>query len=223
MKVFVVVLLTVCSLLSPSLGFSAEWTPLQVALLHPVQIFPKETKVQGFRLNLLYGVNDEMAGIDLGLINRTTGKTQGLQLGAFPLGGFNVTEELEGIQFAGFYGGANIANKDVSGVQISGIWAGANVAGGDVSGMQIAGVIGGINKAENLDGIQIAGILLGVNLAKNTKGIQLATLYNQAEDMEGLQIGIVNVCKKMRGVQIGVANIIQEGKLPFFPIINAGF
>lgn len=223
MKTFVVVLLSVFSLLIPFSAFSAEWTPLQVSLIHPVQVFPKETKVQGLRINLLYGVNDEMAGIDLGLVNRTMGTTQGLQLGAFPFGGFNITEDLEGIQFAGFYGGANIANKDVSGVQISGVWAGANFANGDVSGLQVAGIIGGINKAGNLDGIQIAGILLGVNLAKNTKGIQLATLYNQAEEMKGLQIGIVNVCKQMRGVQIGVANIIKESKLPFFPIVNAGF
>jgi len=111
----------------------------------------------------------------------------------------------------------------MSGAQISGIWAGANFANGDVTGLQLAGIIVGINKAGNLDGIQIAGILLGVNLAQNTNGIQLATLYNQAEEMKGLQIGIVNVCKQMRGVQIGVVNIIKESKLPFFPIINAGF
>lgn len=223
MKTFALIMLSFFSLFIPVSAYSTEWTPLQVSLVHPVQVFPKETKVQGLRINLLYGVNDEMAGIDLGLINRTTGTTQGLQLGAFPFGGFNITENLEGIQFAGFYGGANIAHKDVSGAQISGIWAGANFANRDVTGLQLAGIVGGINKAGNLDGIQIAGILLGVNLAQNTKGVQLATLYNQAEEMKGLQIGIVNVCKQMRGVQIGLANIIKESTLPFFPVINAGF
>lgn len=203
MKAIVILAFTV-SLLSPFSAFSAESTPLQLSLLHPLQIFPKETKVQGLRINLLYGVNDEMTGIDLGAINRTTGKTQGLQLGAFPFGGVNITGNLDGIQFGGFWGGVNLAD-------------------GDVSGLQISGIFGGFNKAGNLNGAQIAGILLGVNLANNTKGIQIATLYNQAEKIKGIQIGFVNVCKQMTGVQIGLANVIKESRVPFLPVVNARF
>lgn len=185
-------------------AFSAETTPIQISLFNPIQLFQQETKVQGLRLNILYGVNKEMTGIDIGVVNQTNGPTQGLQLGLFPFGGFNITNELEGVQFAGFFGGANSAN-------------------GNVSGMQLAGILAGFNKAENLTGIQIAGILLGVNLAKDTKGIQIATLYNQAEQLSGLQIGLVNVVNNLHGVQIGLANIVRESSPVFLPIVNARF
>jgi len=204
MKLFVVTLSLMCSLLIPMTAFSAETTPIQLSLFHPAQLFPKETKVHGLRINLPYGINDEMIGIDFGLINKTTGLTQGLQLGLFPLGGINITEELEGIQFAGFYAGANIANGNVSGLQISGLFA-------------------GYNKAYDLQGVQIAGILVGANLAKNVDGIQLASLYNKAEEIKGMQIGIVNVCNKMKGVQLGLVNIIEDSVPMFLPIINARF
>ena len=223
MKSLVTVLLFALSLLVPSLAFSAEWTPLQLSLVHPLQIFPQETRVEGFRFNLIYGVNDQMSGVDIGLVNRTTGTTQGLQLGAFPFGGFNITEDLEGFQFAGFYGGVNIANKNVSGVQISGAFAGANIAAGDVTGLQIAGILAGLNRAGNLQGIQISGFFLGVNLAQNVDGAQLTTIYNQAQDVTGLQVGLVNICRNMKGVQIGLANIIKESKVPFLPVVNARF
>jgi hypothetical protein len=64
---------------------------------------------------------------------------------------------------------------------------------------------------------------MGVNIAKNTKGVQIGTLFNKSDSMEGLQLGLVNVCNKMKGVQIGLVNVITESKLPFFPILNAGF
>lgn len=204
MKSIVLLLsLTFCLLLTIP-AFSAETTPIQLSFFNPIQLFSEETKVQGLRLNFLYGVNKEMTGIDLGVVNQTNGPTQGLQLGLFPFGGFNITNELEGVQFAGFFGGANSAN-------------------GNVSGIQVAGALAGFNKAENLNGIQIAGILLGVNLAKNTKGIQIATLYNQAEEINGLQVGIVNVAKSLHGVQIGLANIVKDSSPIFLPIINARF
>lgn len=182
----------------------AEVTPFQLSVVNPVQLFPEETRVEGIRINLLYGVNKEVNGIDLGPVNRTTGTTKGVQLGAFPFGGVNMTENLEGLQFGGF-------------------WGGVNLAGGEVTGVQVSGLIGGINKAGKLRGVQISGLLIGVNLANDTKGLQLATLYNQAETMHGLQLGLVNVCKRMNGVQIGLVNVIEQGKLPFFPIINANF
>ena len=74
-----------------------------------------------------------------------------------------------------------------------------------------------------LRGAQISGVFIGVNVAQNTKGLQLTTLYNQADAMEGLQVGLVNVCKRMYGVQIGLVNVILESSWPFFPIVNASF
>jgi len=203
-------------------AYGFENTPFQLSLINPVQLFPEETNVQGLRINLIYGVNKELNGIDFGPVNRTTGSTKGLQVGAFPFGGINITENLDGLQFGGFYGGANFASGEVTGLQISGIVAGINYAG-NLKGAQISGAFGGINIAENLRGVQIPVAFIGANIAKDTKGLQLATLYNQADAMEGVQLGLVNVCKRMIGVQIGLINVIQESKLPFLPIINANF
>jgi len=195
---------------------AAERAPFQLSLVHPLQIYPRETQVRGLRINLLYGVNDEVKGLDVGVVNRTTGLTQGLQYGVV-----NITEKLNGLQFSGIYVGANIATEDVSGGQIFFSLVGFNKSG-NVKGLQLAGLLAGLNMAKDLKGTQISGIL-GVNLAENTTGVQLATLYNQAEEMKGVQIGLVNICRQMTGVQIGLANIIKESEVPFFPIVNARF
>ena len=55
--------------------------PVQLALWHPVQLFDSDTSIRGFRLDLLYGVNQDVLGLDLGLVNRTLGDQTGLQLG----------------------------------------------------------------------------------------------------------------------------------------------
>lgn len=183
---------------------AAEWTPFQLSLVNPVQLFSEETNVQGLRVNLIYGVNKDVKGVDLGVVNRTTGTTQGVQAGAFPYGGVNLTEKLNGVQFGGFFGGINRA-------------------GGEVNGVQISGIIGGINIAGDVHGAQISGTYLGINIAKDVQGVQLTTIYNQADAMEGVQVGLINVCTKMRGVQIGLVNVIKESPLQFFPILNASF
>jgi hypothetical protein len=203
-------------------AYATEWTPFQLSLVKPVQLFPEETRVDGLRINLLYGVNKEVNGLDYGVINRTTGTTQGVQLGAFPFAGVNITESLYGIQFGGILGGINIAGGDVEGLQISGIFGGINKSG-NLKGIQIAGALGGINMAENVNGVQIAGSYLGINLAKNMSGVQVGTIYNQAQVMEGVQLGLVNVCNKMHGIQLGLVNIIMESNVPFFPVVNASF
>lgn len=198
------VLLFILMLFFALSAHAADSTPVQLSLVNPVQLFPEDTTVNGLRINLLYGVNKEVNGVDIGPINRTTGTTRGVQLGAFPYGGINVTGNLRGVQFGGIFGGVNIAT-------------------GDVTGVQLAGLIGGINAAGNLHGAQISGTFIGINLAKDVKGLQLTTMYNQADAMEGLQLGLVNVCKRMKGVQIGLVNVIKENSVPFIPIVNASF
>ncbi|BCS52797.1 LA_2272 family surface repeat-containing protein [Geobacter sp. SVR] len=222
MKRFETLILVMCLSLCAFSAYAAEQTPLQLSLVNPVQLFQEETTVKGLRVNLIYGVNKEVQGVDYGLINRTTGTTQGAQLGVFPFGGVNLTENLYGVQFGGVFGGVNIAGEEVKGVQFSGIFGGVNTAG-NVSGAQLAGIIGGINRAKDVTGVQIAGTYLGINLANNVTGVQVGTVYNQAATVEGLQLGLVNVCDKMRGIQIGLVNVIKDGPLPFFPVVNGSF
>ena len=61
----------------------AEDHPVQLSLFTPIQIFPEDDTISGVRLNLLYGRNASVTGLDLGLINHTTTSiSKGLQLGA---------------------------------------------------------------------------------------------------------------------------------------------
>lgn len=273
MKMFVrpviVVLLSViaCS------AHAAEWTPFQLSLVKPVQLFPEETKVEGLRLNLIYGVNKELTGLDLGIVNEVTGTIKGVQA-AYILGG-NISHDLDGAQIVYGFGGANVTGGEANGLQIAGIFGGVNwaeefngvqlsgvfgginraaeLSGGqvtfamggvnkasDVSGVQIAGIMGGLNYADDVSGVQIAGAfagvnvsdnlsgaqlagLFGINIAKDVSGVQIGTLYNQADAIEGLQLGLVNLCTTMKGVQVGLINIITGSNLPLFPVINAKF
>jgi hypothetical protein len=268
-KFVVVVLLSVWT----SSAQAAEWTPFQLSLVKPVQLFSEETKVEGLRLNLIYGVNKEVTGLDLGVVNEVTGTTKGVQA-AYILGG-NISRDLDGAQIVYGFGGVNVTNGEANGLQISGVGAGVNwaeefngvqlsgVLGGinkaanmtglqitvafgginmaeNVTGFQIAGLLGGINKAANVRGVQIAGLagginwaknvsgvqlsgVYGINIAKDVSGVQISSLYNQADAMEGLQLGLVNLCNKMKGAQVGLINIITDSNVPFFPVINAHF
>lgn len=187
-----------------SSAYGAEWTPVQLALVHPVQVFPEKTDVQGLRINIIYGLNENVSGLDIGIANQVIDKFKGAQVGAFPFGGVNITKELSGLQLAGFFGGVNVTTGKTVGIQVSGAAAGINYAG-------------------DVIGAQISGLLLGVNIAKNVKGFQACVIYNQADSMQGLQVGLVNHCKQMKGIQIGLVNVIEEGKIPFLPIVNAQF
>ena len=60
----------------------AEKRPVQLSLITPVQIFPESDTISGVRLNLLYGRNASVTGLDLGLVNHTTsGISKGWQTG----------------------------------------------------------------------------------------------------------------------------------------------
>ncbi|MBU1078142.1 MAG: hypothetical protein KKH98_12670 [Spirochaetes bacterium] len=60
----------------------AENKPIQLALFTPVQIFSEESVITGFRLNLLYGRNVTVVGLDWGFVNHTTeGVSKGVQWG----------------------------------------------------------------------------------------------------------------------------------------------
>lgn len=56
--------------------------PIQIALFDPIQIFPAKESIAGLRLNLIYGKNVNMQGLDVGIVNHTTGNCFALQHGA---------------------------------------------------------------------------------------------------------------------------------------------
>ena len=128
------------------------WRPFQIAIFNPVQIFNAKTTIKGFRLNLPYGRNKEVYGIDLGFVNRVDenfsswqmgfvnlvgGRSSGLQMGLY-----NSSKELKGIQL----GLLNTA-REMKGLQLGLI----NDAG-TMRGLQL-GLI--YNSADKPHGLQL--------------------------------------------------------------------
>lgn len=130
--------------------------PIQIALWSPAQIYPEETSILGARLNILYGVNRNVTGFDVGLINRTTGMMTGYQLGIIGVteGGFlgwqdNVLANLARGKFVGLQTG--VLNQAESGRGIQ--WGLVNVSD-SFEGFQL----GLVNKTDTLNGLQV-GVL----------------------------------------------------------------
>jgi hypothetical protein len=127
----------ICILVSASV--QAQTRPVQVSLVTPIQIFPEKYTITGIRLNLLYGRNVAVQGIDIGLVNHTTtGQFQGLQWG------------LVGLTDADFTGWQDCAVNVVQ-VRCEGLqWGLVNYAG-NMSGLQL----GFVNYAKKMKGLQI--------------------------------------------------------------------
>ena len=47
--------------------------PIQISLWPTIQMHDSETSIKGFRLNLLYGVNQDVSGLDIGSANKVKG------------------------------------------------------------------------------------------------------------------------------------------------------
>ena len=137
-------------------------------IVDPIQIFDNETSIKGVRFNLIYGVNKELRGLDVGLINRTSGTTKALQWG--PLVGIADTD-FTGWQANGL---ANVVNENFTGVQ-TGIANRAQFGEGFQFGI--------FNSAEMFSGFQLGFF----NITNQLNGLQIG-LLNIARAKEKLPI-----------------------------------
>ncbi len=138
-KICLYSVIMVLSIMILSSTIIAEERPVQVSLFNPVQIFPEGDAITGLRINILYGRNTTVKGLDIGLVNHnTSGVSKGLQYG------------FVGIVDADFVGwqdnAVNIVKKNFEGFQ-SGIVNYAHHA----SGVQF----GFVNYAVSMKGLQI--------------------------------------------------------------------
>lgn len=131
-----IVAIILISMATPAL---AQPRPAQLALVTPVQIFHEDDTIVGVRLNLLYGRNASVMGLDMGLVNHvTTGISTGAQYGVVGL----VDSD-----FVGFQNNmVNSTNGKFDGFQL-GIVNYAKIA----NGFQL----GFVNYAESMRGLQI--------------------------------------------------------------------
>jgi hypothetical protein len=139
-------------------GEESRTRSLQLSLFKPYQIHDPETSISGLRWNVIYGVNQDVSGLDVGIVNIAEGALKGLQLG-----GFNEAKTARAWQ------------------------------------------LGLLNSAEESRGIQVGAI----NHATEMNGLQLGLLYNSADTLKGLQVGLFN--------------FVWNQKVFFLPIVNGSF
>jgi hypothetical protein len=135
------------------------FVPLQVNLVPRLQIFPSEVPVYGLGLNGLYGIQDEVIGLNVGVYNQIDKNLEGVALGAVNVGG----EKATGLMLAM----GNAVTGDFRGLQLAGV----NQIEGNLTGAQLG--VGNVT-------VRGSGLQLGVvNYAESMKGLQIGLLnYN---------------------------------------------
>ncbi len=147
----------------------ADAGPFQLALFDPIQVVSSDESVSGLRIGLIYTVNENVSGLDWGLVTKTTGDQVGIQIGAIHLvdGNFNGLQE-------GLY---NRVSGDFVGWQNGFI----NITHGSASGLHNrSGAFHGLqfgawHSAESLDGGLQIGIL---NFNKSGEPIGFLPIIN---------------------------------------------
>lgn len=146
------ILLAALSALAPPLA--AQGKPIQVAVFPPVQLVPENQAVRGIRIDLPYGRNTAVSGLDIGFVNHTTrGPSVGLE-----------------------YGLVNLSDGDFSGWQASLV----GITQGKLTGLQT----GAVNSATRGEGVQYGLVNISQNMhglqlglvnyaARMNKGVQI--------------------------------------------------
>jgi len=141
MKPYIIVIFALITrtLLFMPTSLQAQDKPIQIALITPVQIFSEKNAISGLRLNLIYGRNISITGLDIGLVNHTThSPSTGAQFGFVGL----VESDFTGWQD----NSVNWTKEKCEGFQFGVL----NYAG-SMSGFQL----GLVNYTENMKGLQI--------------------------------------------------------------------
>jgi len=157
-RILVAVLLTVAILACVAVesGYAEGEAAFQLALINPIQLRDESLSILILRLNLIYGKNVSVHGLDLGLFNHSTGGTSvGLQWG---LVGY------VGGSFAGWQNNViDIVKERFTGLQ-SGLY--------NQMGQGEAVQYGGVNVANSISGLQLGLI----NYTQTMYGLQLGLL-----------------------------------------------
>lgn len=179
---------------------TALWTPFQLSLFCPIQLYNYNYAVKGIRTGLIYSDNHYISGIDFGAVN--------------------FSETMEGLQV----GLANDTSKEGWGLQAAVFGCKAE----KFTGMQVGFLFSAVERTMRGAQFSILTNITTQERTVETypakvEGIQAAALYNKADVCEGVQIGILNSCHRLKGVQIGLINICEKQSFPFTSIINIRF
>ena len=110
---------------APTTTGSTVVRPIQLALFPPdLQLIPENESIGGFRLEI-YGRNQDVLGVDIGLVHEARGNFRGAEFGI-----------------------VNLVHGDFVGMQLAGIYSETK---NHISGFQV----GMVNRAHSMSGIQI--------------------------------------------------------------------
>jgi hypothetical protein len=206
----------------------------QISFIHPIgtngiDASGYENKLS---LNILAGYAGGLSGVEFGgFSNIISENVQGIQLAGFDnivgnnFEGFQssgfvniVNGKSDGAQFTGF---TNIVRKKGVGIQLAGF---SNIAGNDYMGIQACGFVNFVGKEltgaqlagftniskDASDGFQIAGF---ANIVSNNfHGAQVCGFLNIAQNLNGLQLGVINISDSVgEGIPIGFLSIVKKG------------
>jgi len=176
---------------------SDYFTPIQISIWSPIQVFSRDWDVVGFRYGGFYSRNRHVYGLDIGFVNRADSSSGGIQLGLF-----NTVSVLKGR--GGFvaenYAHFDYARSDKRPAYYTGMQLGSWNSADEMRGLQCAG---GINDAFTINGLQLALM----NFCYDGCGIQLGLGQNAFGDFVGAQIGAINMTYgEMHGLQFGILN-----------------
>jgi hypothetical protein len=121
-----------------ALSYAESTQIIQIAIFNPVQIFNEKTSITGLRVSI-YGVNQNLSGVDWGLVNVLNGTMKGAQWGFF--------NRVKGDMFGYQDGFINFTEGNFTGWQSSLV----NTTNGSFTGFQS----GLVNFAENMGGLQL--------------------------------------------------------------------
>lgn len=217
---------------------SAETHPYSavgVSLADPLQLPPANWNVRGLRLDIFYGRNYDLYGLDIGLFGRCDDDL----LGAAIDGASWIEGDMYGFQFGALF---NIVNGDMRGFQLATLVnrvhnaaVGAQIACVNHNGAFFGGQLGLVNWNKGISsGLQFGLVNAGlndfngwsfgvVNYAMRQRGLQFGFVNVIDEVGSGLQIGAFNAAPKFEGVQIGFINVLGNGEMPIMPVFNACF
>ncbi len=151
-----------------ALSLSAfDTTAFQLSVWAPrVQLVPPEIAVSGLKINLPYGNNSKVTGLDIGLVsvNREQDKVDA-QVSALQINLWNSTNG----KFSGFQVGLFNLADSAAGIQI-----------------------GLFNSTDNIERGFAVGLL---NTSQDFRGLEIG-LINYTEFLTGVQIGIINIATK---------------------------
>lgn len=200
-------------------------TPVQLGL--PGTNLPADPTVAGLRFNLIWGKNDSVKGVDLGLLAlMETKKMHGLQLA---WGATYTTQSFSG--FAGSF--VNIHTGTAKGGMVGLVNYTKDMKGAQGGFVNVSERMQGLQWGFvnlNLEGSNINNGFVNANMKDSTVNFGFVNFTKGASQVDygfvnyaghaSTQLGFVNVTNDLQGIQVGFLNFARNGFLPIFPFFN---